>query len=142
MEEDGLDAIARRARRTPRVANRLLKRVRDYAEVVHNGILSREVAEKALDMLNVDVHGLDQVDRKILHAIIENFAGGPVGVNTLAAAIGEEMETIETIYEPYLLQIGMLERTPRGRRVTPLGYQHLGKKFQQSNDKSQTNINI
>lgn len=127
MDSDGLNAIALRARRTPRVANRLLKRVRDYAEVVHNGILSLEIAEHALEMLHVDAHGLDQVDRKILATIIENFAGGPVGVNTLAAAIGEEIDTIETIYEPYLLQIGMLERTPRGRKATKEAYIHLKK---------------
>lgn len=118
--------IAERARRTPRVANRLLKRVRDYAEVRHNGIITPDIAEQALALLNIDEHGLDDVDRKILSAIIHNFSGGPVGLNTLAAAIAEEMETIETIYEPYLLQIGMIERTPRGRKATPLAYEHVG----------------
>ena len=120
--------IARRARRTPRVANRLLKRVRDYAEVRHDGMITIPITTEALDMLQVDHYGLDEVDRKILTSIIEKFAGGPVGLNTLAAAAAEEMETIETIYEPYLLQIGFLERTPRGRMATTLAYKHLGKK--------------
>ena len=117
--------IAERARCTPRIANRLLKRVRDYTEVRHNGIITEIIALKALEMLNVDKHGLDEVDRKILTSIIEKFAGGPVGLNTLAAAVAEEMDTIETIYEPYLLQIGMIERTPRGRKTTKLAHEHL-----------------
>ena len=117
--------IASCARRTPRVANRLLKRVRDYAEVKHNGIINEEITEAALTMLAVDQHGLDEVDRKILQTIIEKFDGGPIGLNTLAAAVAEEMDTIETIYEPYLLQIGMIERTPRGRKVTRLADEHL-----------------
>lgn len=120
--------IAERARRTPRVANRLLKRVRDYAVVKADGIITPSIAEQALVMLDIDTHGLDAVDRKILSAIIETFAGGPVGLNTLAAAVAEEMNTIETIYEPYLLQIGMIERTPRGRKVTGKAYEHLGKR--------------
>ncbi len=120
--------IAKRARRTPRIANRLLKRVRDYAEVKHNGIISKETAEQALKLLNIDEQGLDEVDRKILTTIITKFSGGPVGLNTLAAAVAEEMETIENIYEPYLLQIGFLERTPRGRKATPNAYEHLGLK--------------
>lgn len=128
IESEAVGMIATRARRTPRVANRLLKRVRDYAEVRHNGIITPTVTRESLDMLNVDPHGLDEVDRKILLAIIEKFAGGPVGLNTLAAAVAEEMDTIESIYEPYLLQIGMIERTPRGRRVTELACTHLGKK--------------
>jgi Holliday junction DNA helicase RuvB len=120
--------IAARSRRTPRVANRLLKRVRDYAEVRHDGMINEEIAQAALDLLHIDLYGLDEVDRKILKAIIEKFQGGPVGLNTLAAATAEEMDTIETIYEPYLLQIGMIERTPRGRTVTDLAKKHLLKK--------------
>lgn len=120
--------IACRARRTPRVANRLLKRVRDYAQVKHDGAITADITQQALTMLHVDGHGLDDVDRKIIGTIIEKFDGGPVGLNTLAAAIAEEMDTIETIYEPYLLQIGMLERTPRGRKATGIAYSHLSKK--------------
>lgn len=120
------EIVATRARRTPRVANRLLKRVRDYAEVRANGIIDNTIAEQALGMLSVDMHGMDQVDRKILETIIHQFKGGPVGLNTLAAAVAEEMQTIESIYEPYLLQIGMIERTPRGRKVTARAYEHLG----------------
>jgi Holliday junction DNA helicase RuvB len=119
--------IAVRARRTPRVANRLLKRVRDYAQVKHNGVISKEIAEQALDMLNIDKQGLDQVDRKILNTIIETFNGGPVGLKTLSAAIAEETNTLENIYEPYLLQIGMIKRTQQGRKATQNAYQHLDK---------------
>lgn len=126
MHTTARDMIATRARRTPRVANRLLKRVRDYAQVKHDGILSKDTTDAALAMLRVDKHGLDEVDRKILRAIIDNFDGGPVGLNTLAAAVAEDMDTIETIYEPYLLQIGMLERTPRGRKVTKQAKEHVG----------------
>jgi Holliday junction DNA helicase RuvB len=132
-EPEAVTAIAERARRTPRVANRLLRRVRDYAEVRHNGIISKEIAEDGLKMLSVDHFGLDEVDRKLLAAIIEKFDGGPVGLNTLAASIAEEMETLETIYEPYLLQIGMLERTPRGRKATKMAYEHLGVKKEGQN---------
>ncbi|MEK7643972.1 MAG: Holliday junction branch migration DNA helicase RuvB [Patescibacteria group bacterium] len=121
--------IAERSRSTPRVANRLLKRARDYAEVIHNGILSTEITRKALALLNIDERGLDAVDRKILTALIDKFSGGPVGLSTLAAAVAEEIETLEQIYEPYLLQIGMLERTPRGRKATKDAYEHLGKKY-------------
>lgn len=126
--------IAERSRSTPRVANRLLKRSRDYAEVMHNGILSKEITQKALSMLNIDERGLDEVDRKILNALVEKFSGGPVGLSTLAAAVAEEIETIEQIYEPYLLQIGMLERTPRGRKATKDAYEHLGKKYTGQNE--------
>ncbi len=125
IHDTASDIISDRARRTPRVANRLLRRVRDYAEVRHNGIISEESTASALGMLNIDNHGLDQVDRKILTCIIEKFDGGPVGLSTLAAAVAEDMDTIETIYEPYLLQIGMLERTPRGRCATRLAHEHL-----------------
>ncbi len=117
--------IASRSRRTPRVANRLLKRVRDYATVVHDGIIHTKATSDALRMLHIDEHGLDDVDRHILHTIIAKFDGGPVGLNTLAAATGEQMETIETIYEPYLIQVGMLERTPRGRMVTEAARRHV-----------------
>ncbi len=129
LQGDAGRRIALRSRRTPRVANRLLKRVRDYAQVHHGGIITDENTETALTMLHIDPQGLDDVDRKILLALIEKFDGGPVGLNTLSAAIGEDMETIETIYEPYLLQIGMLERTPRGRKATKGAYEHLGKKL-------------
>jgi len=125
MEKEAGQTIAERARRTPRVANRLLKRVRDFAEVRHDGKISNESALLALDMLKIDALGLDEVDRKLLLTMIEKFAGGPVGLNTLAAAAAEEMDTIETVYEPYLMQIGMLERTPRGRKATKNAYEHL-----------------
>lgn len=125
-EPDGLDEIASRARGTPRVANRLLKRVRDYAQVKANGIITKEVAINALSRLEVDPIGLDDLDRKVLHTIIEKFGGGPVGLETIAASISEEADTIMDVYEPYLLQLGFLDRTPRGRVATPLAYQHLG----------------
>ena len=125
-ETKGLTEIARRARGTPRVANRLLKRVRDYAQVVANGIANREVSGEALAMLEVDDTGLDETDRKMLDTIINKFNGGPVGLDTIAAAISEESDTIMDVYEPYLLQLGFLERTPRGRVATQLAYQHLG----------------
>jgi Holliday junction DNA helicase RuvB len=118
--------ISKRCRRTPRIANRLLKRIRDFAEVKGDGTITTEVARNALNQLEIDHLGLDTTDRKILSALIEKFSGGPVGLNTLAASTAEEMDTIETIYEPYLLQIGFLERTPRGRKATKLCYEHLG----------------
>jgi holliday junction DNA helicase RuvB len=127
IEDIANTIIAQRSRRTPRVANRLLKRVRDYADVKADGFVTEDTAQAALDMLEVDVLGLDQVDRKILEAIIEKFRGGPVGLNTLAAATSEEMATIEDIYEPFLMQLGFLERTPRGRIVTQRAYKHLDK---------------
>ncbi len=126
LSKEAAEIIATRARRTPRVANRLLKRVRDFAEVKGNGIISLDIAHSALRLLEVDKEGLDHVDRKLLQAIIKTFQGGPVGLQTLAATIAEDMETIETVYEPYLLQIGMLERTPRGRKATQNAYLHLG----------------
>ena len=125
--------IAKRARRTPRVANRLLKRVRDYAEVKRDGKINKEVADEALEMLEVDHLGLDAVDRRLLETMIDKFAGGPVGLNTLAAAISEEVETIEDVYEPFLMQLGFLTRTPRGRVVTDVAYEHLGKKTAKGN---------
>jgi len=121
------EEIAKRARKTPRVANRLLKRVRDYAEVKGDGIINKEVTAVALEMLEVDQAGLDAVDRRLLEAIIDKFNGGPVGLNTIAAAISEEVETIEDVYEPFLMQLGFLSRTPRGRVVTEAAYRHLGK---------------
>ena len=126
IEGGGAEAIARRSRGTPRVANRLLKRVRDYAEVRHGGVVTAEVAASALDLLEVDHEGLDRLDREILRAICERFGGGPVGLSTLAVAVGEEADTIEDVYEPYLLQCGLIERTPRGRAATRRAYTHLG----------------
>jgi Holliday junction DNA helicase RuvB len=123
---EGAEEIARRSRGTPRIANRLLKRVRDFAQVKGDGVISREVADQALQLIQVDPLGLDQVDHRLLLTIIEKFQGGPVGLDTIAATIGEEPDTIEDVYEPYLLQIGFLQRTPRGRIVTPRGYIHLG----------------
>ncbi|MFC1943062.1 Holliday junction branch migration DNA helicase RuvB [Chloroflexota bacterium] len=125
-EDGGLGEIARRARGTPRVANRLLKRVRDYAQVMADGIATQEVAVEALSKLEVDPIGLDEIDHKVLHTIIDKFNGGPVGLDTIAASISEEADTIMDVYEPYLLQLGFLERTPRGRLATQLAYQHLG----------------
>ena len=126
IDEEGAWEIARRARGTPRVANRLLKRVRDYAEVRADGIITGEVARAALELFEVDEYGLDRIDRDLLVTIIEKFSGGPVGVDTIAAAINEEVETIEDVCEPYLMQIGYLQRTPRGRVATSRAYQHLG----------------
>ena len=125
-EGEGANAIALRARGTPRIANRLLRRVRDFAEVKANGIITDEVASQALDMLSVDAHGFDMMDRKLLLAVIERFAGGPVGVDSIAAAIGEEKSTIEDVLEPFLIQLGFLMRTARGRIATSLAYQHFG----------------
>lgn len=126
ITREGALEIAGRSRGTPRVANRLLKRVRDYAQVKADGIITREVASEALKFLEVDALGLDQADRRLLLAIIQKFEGGPVGLETLAAATSEESETLEDVYEPYLIQLGMLARTPRGRVATPSAYQHLG----------------
>ncbi len=126
IDDKGAEQIARRSRGTPRVANRLLRRVRDYVDVKGEGKVTSEEAIKALDMMEVDSQGLDEVDRKILQSIIENFTGGPVGITTIAAAIDEEKDTIESIYEPFLMRIGFLERTIRGRKVTPKAYKHLG----------------
>jgi len=126
-ESGGLEEIARRARGTPRVANRLLKRVRDYAQVMADGIVTHPVAVEALSKL--DPIGLDELDRKVLSTIIDKFSGGPVGLDTIAAAISEEADTITDVYEPYLLQLGFLERTPRGRLATQLAYQHLGREY-------------
>jgi len=131
VADEALSELARRARRTPRIANRLLKRVRDYAEVKSDGIVSEAVAKDALDQLEIDQQGLDELDRRILTIIIDKFGGGPVGLNTIAAAISEEQSTLEEVYEPFLMQAGFLDRTPRGRVVTALGYQHLGREVPQ-----------
>jgi holliday junction DNA helicase RuvB len=126
IDEGGTGEIARRSRGTPRVANRILRRVRDYAQVRHDGEITHPVAVEALELFEVDGAGLERIDREILLAIAERFGGGPVGLSTLAVAIGEETDTLEDVYEPYLLQLGLLQRTPRGRVVTPAGYAHLG----------------
>ena len=128
----GAGELARRSRGTPRIANRLLKRVRDFAQVRFDGAITLEVAKKALDLLDVDRMGLDHVDRNMLDTMIYKFNGGPVGLDTLAAAIGEDAGTIEDVYEPYLLQNGFINRTPRGRVVTEAAYRHLGLEFPQS----------
>jgi Holliday junction DNA helicase RuvB len=125
-EDEAAAEIARRARGTPRVANRILRRVRDVAEVRYDGRVTLEVAREALALLEVDGEGLERVDRALLAAIVEKFDGGPVGLSTLAVALGEEPDTIEDVYEPYLLQLGLIQRTPRGRIVTRLGRAHLG----------------
>ncbi|PIC75904.1 Holliday junction branch migration DNA helicase RuvB [Sporosarcina sp. P19] len=118
--------LAKRSRGTPRIANRLLRRVRDYAQVRGNGIITLSIAQEALDMLQVDHHGLDQIDHQLLHSMIERFRGGPVGIDTLSASIGEESVTIEDVYEPYLLQMGFIQRTSRGRMATEKAYEHFG----------------
>jgi Holliday junction DNA helicase RuvB len=128
IAEEAATTIANRSRRTPRIANRLLKRVRDYAQIKHHGQVHKEAADGALALLAIDHLGLDSVDRHLLATIIDKFQGGPVGLGTLAAATQEETETIEEIYEPFLLQLGFLERTPRGRVATPRAYEHLGLK--------------
>ena len=126
IDEEGAFEVARRSRGTPRIANRLLRRVRDYAQVKYDGMITREVADKALQMLDVDPLGFDLIDRKFLLAIIEKFNGGPVGIDNLAAAVGEDRETLEDVVEPYLIQQGHLQRTPRGRVATLLAYRHFG----------------
>ena len=126
INEDGAREVAKRARGTPRIANRLLRRVRDYAEVKGNGEITADMADRALKMLDVDTVGFDVMDRKLLEAVLFKFAGGPVGIGNLAAAIGEAADTIEDVLEPYLIQQGYLQRTPRGRIATPLAYQHFG----------------
>jgi len=135
IEEAGVEEIAQRARGTPRVANRLLRRVRDYAQVKADGKITYAVAVEALHQLEVDSLGLDEVDHKVLKAIIEKFDGGPVGLDTIAAAISEEADTIMDVYEPYLLQLGFLDRTPRGRVATKLAYEHLGLNYSKDRDK-------
>ena len=126
LNEQAAGEIARRSRGTPRIANRLLRRVRDYAQVLANGIVSPDLAKQALELLQVDPRGLDHIDHKLMQSLIERFGGGPVGLDALAASIGEERITIEDVYEPYLLQIGFIQRTPRGRMATDLCYTHFG----------------
>ena len=126
IDNEGAREIARRSRGTPRIVNRLLRRVRDYAEVDYDGRINREVANHALNRMEVDTYGLDEMDRKLLLTIIEKFNGGPVGLGTISASIHEEKDSIEEIIEPYLIQIGFLDRTPRGRLATPLAYEHFG----------------
>ncbi len=135
---EAAELLSTRSRLTPRIANRLLKRVRDYADVNGDGIIDTEISKQALTLLEVDEHGLDNADRMLLNAIIDNHGGGPVGLNTLAAVLGDEVSTVEDFYEPYLMQIGFLERTPRGRKVTPRAYKHMGK--QKGNETDQTAI--
>lgn len=132
IDSDGAHELAKRSRGTPRIANRLLRRVRDYAEVRAQGRITREVADQALRMLDVDERGFDRMDRKILSTIIEKYDGGPVGIETLAAAVSEEKDTIEDVYEPYLIQEGFLHKTPRGRLATRLAYDHLGIRYHSS----------
>ncbi len=138
IDEKGALEIARRSRGTPRIANRMLKRVRDYAEVKANGKITQEVADEALSRMEVDKLGLDMIDRKMMMFIIENFGGGPVGLDTLAASIGEDSNTIEDVYEPYLLQLGFLNRTPRGRMATVKAYEHFGVKYNRQDDAQQS----
>ncbi len=126
IDQDGAAEIAMRSRGTPRIANRLLRRVRDYAQVRAHGTIDRATAQAALALLEVDAHGFDELDRRLLRTIIEKYDGGPVGLNTLAAALAEEQDALEEVYEPFLIQIGFLDRTPRGRVATRLAYQHLG----------------
>ena len=126
IDEPGAFEVARRSRGTPRIANRLLRRVRDYADIKSYGVVNQQTASAALDMLEVDSEGFDIMDRKLLHAIIDKFMGGPVGLDNVAAAIGEERETIEDVLEPFLIQQGFLQRTPRGRIVTDRAYKHFG----------------
>jgi Holliday junction DNA helicase RuvB len=138
IEEDGAAEIAVRSRGTPRIANRLLRRVRDFAEVRAAGRIDRETAMRALELLEVDAHGFDELDRRLLRTIIEKYDGGPVGLNTLAAALAEEQDALEEVYEPFLIQIGFLDRTPRGRVATRLAYEHLGIEMPRRNPTSAT----
>lgn len=138
IDEKGALAIARRSRGTPRIANRLVKRVSDYALVKHDGKITEDIANKSLDILKIDEFGLDTTDRCLLKLIIEKYEGGPVGIETIAAAIGEDVRTLEDVCEPFLLQAGLLQRTPRGRKVSPAGYRHLGYKTGKFNSNQQT----
>ena len=140
VDEDAAAMVATRARLTPRIANRLLKRVRDYADINGDGIIDTNIAHGALDLLEIDTAGLDPADRRLIESIIENHSGGPVGVETLAAMTGDERSTIEDFFEPYLLQIGFLERTPRGRKVTHRAYKHVGKNPPKKDDKEQQSL--
>jgi Holliday junction DNA helicase RuvB len=126
VEDGGAEEIARRSRGTPRIANRLLRRVRDYAQVRADGRVTHQVAQAALDMLEVDRHGLDEIDQKVMRTILDKYGGGPVGLNTIAASINEDANTIEEVYEPYLIQLGFLDRTPRGRVATEVAFDYFG----------------
>ena len=130
IDDDGALEIAIRSRGTPRIANRLLKRIRDFAQVKYDGNITKNIANETLNLLDVDKLGLDPIDQKILKTIIEKFSGGPVGVDNLAVSIGEESDTIEEVYEPYLIQLGFIKRTPRGREITEMGYKHFGVNFE------------
>ena len=136
-DRDGLYEIASRSRGTPRIANRMLKRVRDFAQVKGDGVINLSIAQEALNQLNVDELGLDRVDRNVLTTMMDKFGGGPVGLDTLAASTGEDAGTIEDVYEPYLLQLGFIMRTTRGRVLTPAAYAHLGRTFPENNQESQ-----
>ena len=140
IEEQGALEIARRSRGTPRIANRLLRRVRDFAQVKGDGLITKEIADKALTMQEIDNEGLDKIDHRVLSTIIRNFNGGPVGLETLAATINEDSGTIEDVCEPYLLQRGFISRTPRGRVATPLAYEHLGIPMQQKTSPSSESL--
>ncbi len=129
IDQEGAYEIARRSRGTPRIANRLLRRVRDFAEVRGDGRINREIAKVGLDMMGIDSNGLDSMDRKILLTIIDSFSGGPVGIETIAASVSEEKDTLEDVYEPFLIQKGFIKRTPRGRVATPLAYRHMNRKY-------------
>jgi Holliday junction DNA helicase RuvB len=147
LDPEGRKEIAKRSRGTPRIANRLLKRCRDFAQAddklaTYKGIITREVAEYSLTELEVDAHGLDDMDKRILLTIIEKYQGGPVGVNTIAAAVGEEPGTIEEVYEPYLLQEGFLKRTSRGREATKLAYTHFNKPFVENSRSPQRDLGL
>ena len=141
IDEDGALEIASRSRGTPRIANRLLKRARDFAEVMGNGTITVETAQIALNRMEIDELGLDLIDRLMLTSMIKNYNGGPVGLETIAATIGEEAVTIEDVYEPYLMQIGFISKTPRGRIVTPLAYEHLGIPFNNNNNNNNQSFN-
>lgn len=140
VDDEGAYQIASRSRGTPRIANRLLKRSRDFAEVKYEGVITAEAASSALNSMEIDELGLDSIDRRLLTTMIKNYNGGPVGLETISAAIGEESVTIEDVYEPYLMQIGFLARTPRGRVVTPAGYKHLG--FENNSDNPQQSFDL
>lgn len=142
IDRDGALEIASRSRGTPRIANRLLRRVRDYAQVIGNGMIDAEIADKCLRMMEIDELGLDRTDRRMLETIIKVYKGGPVGIETLAATIGEETVTLEDVYEPYLLQIGFLSRTPRGRLATALAYEHLGYKYSADTSQEQNRFDV
>ena len=140
IKSEAATSLSERSRLTPRIANRLLKRVRDYADVNGDGIIDTGTTEKALELLDIDAIGLDPADRMLLNAIIDNHQGGPVGLNTLAAVLGDEVSTVEDFYEPYLMQIGFLERTPRGRKATTKAYKHLDKKRDKDDSSAQTSL--